>query len=759
MESDKMNQEDNLENDNGFIKLKTGIKFRPKARLLSILGEQLISNDVVAIKELVLNAYDADAENVYINFLKNESGIVNCLEILDDGNGMTEERLINGWFTPATDLKTNAKKSHRSEIFNRQILGEKGIGRFACKRLGEILELRSKPQDTNKEMLIKIKWEDYDADGQNTYLDEIENTIYCRDSSIDMEPSITKSLSNLEKGTSIKIFGVRLDWNQKKIEELELELLKLIPPFHKIGHFTILINNRELKNDIFLEKALYYIEGIVDKQGQLYYILGDYPRNIKLRPGLFFENINFNENIGTQLDLKEIEWYKADLLKQNAWSDYTKKLNVIGIEHNGEPNCGNFTFAAYAWNLDPVHTKRVGINDKKSRSLLKSLSGISIYRDGFRVWPYGSSGNDWLELDKRAEGGQKPFHIANKQVIGYVNITHEGNSNLRDTSNREGIIEEGNNFSDFKTLVTLAFSFIEKYRYKNSQKERPRKDKEYWSQDKVLDELDKLSKLVEEKAPILSNEFGKFKGIYKARKIETETKITNLLEVSSSGVVFESVTHELISFLNKMDDQSKAINNSLNENPIDFNTALQSNILLKEALNIVLYEIKELQPFFKAARYELKELDMKDIVRKSMLYYEYKLKRNKITYEVIEATPMKKKAVEGFLLQIFTNLIDNSIYWLNSEDNISRMIKIIIDGDKNIIYFCDNGKGIQDESKPFVFDAFFTEKAPGEGRGLGLYITQELLANYRGSIAVCDDYKPFEAAGKDKGVTFKISIL
>lgn len=738
----------NLKNQ-GYEPVSQNIKFRPKARLLSVLGEQLISNSIIAIKELVLNAYDADARSVKINFIRDENLKIYAVEIIDDGIGMTKESIINGWFTPATSMKTKAKKKEGSLILKRPILGEKGVGRFACRRLGESLDVMTYPVNELEEFYFNIQWSQYDVEENDVYLDEIENTIYVR--KIDQK-------DELKTGTRIIISNLRDEWTEIKIGQLRSELLKLVPPFIKNNDFKIIIDGNELLNDVFLEKALFYIEGVIDSKGTLYYIMDSYPRDIELKPGGFIESIDFGDDIEKQLNEKCDFWKKENLLELNEWNYYIEKIIKNGIDRSNMPECGGFTFCAYAWNLDPIHKKRVGINDKESMSILRNLCGISIYRDGFRIWPYGSPGNDWLNLDKRAQGGQKPFHIANNQVIGYVGITEKENFNLRDTSSREGIIEEGFYFSDLRQLVTASFSLVEKLRYKYRQDETPKKDTEYWTKDDVKSEMVKFSELLSEKAPELSQEFRKISTAYDERKKQTETKINNLLEVSSSGVVFESVTHELISFLNKMDEQSRNIDNNLNINPIDIDKALESNILLKEALNIVLFEVKELQPFFKAARYQLKELDIKEIASKSGQYFKYALKKNSIRYKVIEMTSMKKKAVEGFLLQIFTNLIENSMYWLNNSEYSNREILITIDGSNNTIYFSDNGKGIKEEDKPYVFDAFFTQKRPGEGRGLGLYIIQEILGNYRGTISVCDDFKPSYCNEKQIGTTFKIQF-
>ncbi len=752
---------------NGYRPIKRNVKFRPKARLLSILGEQLISNEIIAIKELVLNSFDADAKNVYISFNQDSFGKVKEITILDDGCGMSEETIINGWFTPATSIKTKEKKLSTTPELKRPIMGEKGVGRFACRRLGESLDVTTRTKGSSDELFYNIEWSQYDVDEDDIYLDNIDNIIYSKPYSIP-QVLISPSIYNFESGTLLRIANLRDNWDTAKISSIKTELLKLTLPFQKVKEFKIYINNEELQNNLFLEKAKFYMEGVVDTKGNLYYIIGTYPREHSLKPGELINSIDFSKDISIEEQLSQLT---SNILKDNlldsradpkAWSMYIKNnYEKKGIARPYAPQCGNFTFTAYAWDLDIKSKKKVGINDASSKEILKNFCGISIYRDGFRVWPYGASGNDWLDLDQRAEGGEKPFHISNKQVIGYVGISQKDQPYFKDKTNREGFIESTIHFEDFKKLILISFSHLESLRHKNNSKESPPKDKEWWQKDKVLDSINTLEEQAKNKAPELLGEIASLKKIYTERKIQTEDRITNLLEVSSTGVVYESVTHELISFLLKMHEQSGEIDNFLNTTPANTRAALDANVLLKEALKIVLFEVKELQPYFKAARYQLKELNIKEISEKAMKYFKYKLNKNSVRYKIIELSPMKRKAVEGFILQIFTNLIDNTIYWLDYDNNTNKEILITIDGNKSVFYFSDNGKGIDQEDTTYVFEAFFSRKVNEDGtrgRGLGLYIVQELLSNYRGSISIVEDYKPEGCTEKRRGTSFKIYI-
>src|SRR5258708_5951431 len=114
---------------------------RPRARLLRTLGQELISSEVVAVIELVKNAYDADATRVLIRFVPPLEPKKGSIEVIDDGHGMDLSTVTTVWMEPATASK---RERSRSEKFKRRYLGNKGIGRFASARLAEELEVISR---------------------------------------------------------------------------------------------------------------------------------------------------------------------------------------------------------------------------------------------------------------------------------------------------------------------------------------------------------------------------------------------------------------------------------------------------------------------------------------------------------------------------------------------------------------------------------------------------------------------------------------
>src|SRR5438046_622980 len=140
-------------------KMQTGRQsLRPRANIIRVIGNELISDDSVAITELVKNSYDADAAVVRLRFLNIDTPDSSELQVEDNGVGMSIETIRDAWMEPATTFKKENKQTARG----RRVLGEKGIGRFAAARLAKTLEMITKRADQNTELWVALDWADFD---------------------------------------------------------------------------------------------------------------------------------------------------------------------------------------------------------------------------------------------------------------------------------------------------------------------------------------------------------------------------------------------------------------------------------------------------------------------------------------------------------------------------------------------------------------------------------------------------------------------
>ena len=512
--------------------------FRPKARLIKTIGEELISSDNVAVVELVKNSYDANSPIVTITFLgnvkqKKQGRIIQnylskegaSIEIYDQGSGMSFETVKSAWMEPATDFK---KKNTNK---NRKFTGEKGIGRFASAKLASRLELITK-QKEGKELVVTFNWEDFDKDD---YLENIH---------IHWEEREPQEFKKENSGTLLRLKNLNTDWDTEKIRTLRTELSRLLNPIVPVEDFLIEVAiPDELNKDVnlngiierteLLNKPNYYIKGTITKEGD--------PKDF-----IYFSKEKGKEE---QLFIETNKFIQSSMLKA--------------------PIMGEFSFEFRVWNRDRDNLRNLGreVDFKygEVKKILDEQSGISIYRDGFRVLPYGTPNNDWVRLDLRRVNNPT-LRLSNNQIVGYILISTEENPLLKDQSNREGIVE-GEAFDDLKEYIKLILNEVEQRRYQ----ERERFQTSDPNADKNLFEkasLDTIIKTAKEKVP----EQKELIETLEQKNIELEDVITNAQEIISRyrrlsilGQLIDTIIHDGRGYLSKIDGRCYLILEELKE--------------------------------------------------------------------------------------------------------------------------------------------------------------------------------------------------
>ncbi|ELY7258216.1 ATP-binding protein, partial [Campylobacter upsaliensis] len=433
--------------------MKKELKIRPEARLIKTIGEDLIKNPYAAVVELIKNSYDADSEIVIVSIeLTNEYVYDKKQKFLkftieDDGEGMSLETIKNTWMVPATSYKVNKQYSSKKK---RVVQGKKGIGRYASAILGDFLRITT--TDLNgMTSIIEIDWKQFD-DGK--FLDEINIPYEC-------------NRTNLKSGTKIEIYSSievyydeikqqyqdKINWNKDQNNLLFKELRKLLVPTNK---------SNETFEIIFLNNGLDKLD-IDDKNEKIepFPVLDSYEYRIKGKISsngkgfLFYENKNFeNSNEKIELDLRD----------------------TCGN------TCGNIEVDLRVFDLDPDVIQNL-VNEQKGKeeklgksefkALIKEFSGVGIYRNLFRIRPYGDYDFDWLGLNARRVNNPT-MSISTNQIAGFVSIESENKSNLIEKSDREGL-KENENYDNLKNILLQVLSEVEKRRYefrKNTKRGR-----------------------------------------------------------------------------------------------------------------------------------------------------------------------------------------------------------------------------------------------------------------------------------------------
>ena len=731
------------------------LKIRPYARLLTMLGEQLIKNEQIALAELIKNSYDADAEWVKVRFVdfdekKKEIFKTKDSKIIieDNGCGMSMGVIEDSWMNPATpnkktreneEIKTTPKK-------HRIIQGEKGIGRFAILKLGRDIKITTRPEGQNTEYVINYNLSQYDDDfltkkedgkdeiiEQKIYIDDIsipvseQKPIVLVDRKVIVNNSVFESRN--DHGTVIEISNLKGEWSFEKIKKVNAESQKLESIFEKIF-------SEKKKEDLFeigfecnSDRLLYSDETIKELSSLL-----ENSAVLKITNGLYSEKegrftykIN---NVPYALSLKDSQISGLSVFKER----FAEK-NLFDETEIRNTTCGDFKFNFFVFDF-AADKESAYYLDKKDKETIKEHR-IYLYRDHIRVAPYGDPDNDWLEIDKKRGVGRAGDYLSNDQVVGFVDISKQGNPRLKDKTNREGLIEEGNATRDFIVLLHSFLLFIRQHAYRQYQEIVKQQKEQQISKLKVVDnQFSRLKESIGEntKAILAYND------LYKSYQIEKkfyQNRLDNTEDLAAVGLSVETASHDMSMMLTKGVD---AIDNLIKD--IDGGVLTDEQVenelhSIRGMFSFVKDQMRDIQLMFKSSKQKRRPIRFEDLLGKVEKIYKRTLNREHIEYSLIKTgSPIVAKCTDAVILQLLINLFDNAVYWLGTPDIVEKKITITLDGEKQQVIFSDNGPGIRDDDKPFIFEAFYSGKE--DGRGLGLYIARQLLQRMGYSISLAE---------------------
>ncbi len=736
------------------------IRPRPFARLLNLLGEQLIKDSTVALTELVKNSYDADAEWVQIrigntanlgrkNLKPNEEPFV---EIEDDGDGMTLEILRDHWMNPATPLKLSKRKRNKGRTRKgRAIQGDKGIGRFAIFQIGGSIEIFTRAQASGTDGQSEIHLitdfgniqfsdsEDTRKKGSVVYFDEIEALYDVRsrpDRIVAREMSIRGNQIKTEgHGTLIRITQLRYPWSEDEVRKVLSTLNRIQSPFHKSDFIvSVVFEGKEIADDEarrihqILDEAVIKCSGSVDARGDA--VL----------------NINEKEN---RLDL--VDKTREDFVAENKLRFFDKEGKAIR-----QPVCGPFKFHFYVFDLKKI-------TDPQTKKFIKDHR-VYVYRDGIRIYPYGDPDNDWLKIDMYRGTIRASYYLSNNDVMGYVDISASHNQNLVDKTSREGFIEQTGAFEDLRvlTLMVLSRLKIEFQRYISGSEEdmRERRGQLYSKQKLVLSKLDSLQSHLVKKSDTRGAEIlNRVASVYKKERELVEKQLDMVEDLAGIGIAVDATSHDVMVMMRRMDDGLKAVEEIAAAERPDIHRLRETLASLRDQLDFVTGLMEGIQPIFRSARRKGSAISVENVVKKVWQYYAKSCERSKIAVSIKKIAPKLEVAgTEGVFLQLFINLFDNAVYWLGLKKERNAKfrpeIQVLIDGQKRCVLFADNGDGVDKENIPYIFEPFFSTKGLA-GRGLGLYIARQLVEKYEYQMSYVGDSNRRLLGGANFLIDFK----
>lgn len=723
------------------------LTFRPRARLVSTLGEELISSDTVAVIELVKNSFDADAKYVLIRFagLLAEGG--GSIEVLDDGVGMTPTVVEHAWLEPATSIK---RDQVRSESKDRRLLGEKGVGRFAAARLGTQLQLVTRRAEDTRETVVDVDWTKFTSG--DAYLDEIEVAFESQKAKVITADAALGTLWHAfharrrkESGTLLRMSPLRHTWAKSDFEQLHRGLARLISPFFDRDKFQVRLEVpepfAELSSDVqppdLLARPRYAVKAQIDANGAA--------------------EVSLQYRNGKLITRKTSGRWLASTEDESDPPEFSK---VQGDpESFRAPRCGPLQLQFRVWDRELKDLEKLA-NDlhlkvKDLREDLDEVAGINIYRDGFRVLPYGEPGNDWLELDRRRI--QNPtLRLSNNQIVGYVIIGRDRNPELTDQSNRQGLLETPA-YLDLRGILRGILAWVEAERYELREPERQRRKTKrgifYHGELEALtqyarSELPKDKRLAGliEKAQTRAGE---------ADELTQET-ISRYRRLALLGSLVDKVIHDSSTPLSTM--RSEAQLGKLDMKPKVAELNGFGELILGRFVTIddgglqLDHVLNHMKAFGGRKPGRPREFKLESIIEDAFDLYTTELKETGTQIQ----TPTTNTIVRvdpGEIKQVLVNLIDNSLYWLKRVAKEERQIKVLLRKPREgsvQIEFSDSGPGVDSEVRDRIFEPYFSTKP--NGVGIGLAIAGEIVEDYYdGSLELLD-------RGALPGATFRITL-
>lgn len=739
--------------------------FKPYARIMGIIGDQLITDKLVALVEIVKNSYDADARKVTIKFNNWVARPGHTLpiqepsvEIIDNGNGMNEDVLLHIFLNPGTPNKLLQKKEDRkTPVLHRTMQGEKGIGRFAINKLGHGITIYSKTA-TDPEVRLTINFEEYDDETKTDVedyklLSEVVNQYVINDPPLALKEGT---------GTIIKIEKLKQTWTKKDFDALISSLQKLTAPpdilrkeyyakdYSIISDFEFVleINDTPYQKPVdlwesVLKMAPFQMIGTISSEGVLSY---------KYKATEPFRKRTVDKTIDL-LDFKSYNFQAPDVKKRfigKEEEEYISAKKVIEIDEIDddaddeggntagelkklrEPQQGDISFSFYVYDFS-LERREMMLLNKLQQDFVKSHS-VFVFRDGIRVYPFGEKGYDWLELSRRRAQVKAGWYYSDSQIIGFVYIKGKANPKLKDTTSRYGLMDIDGAYDDFQALlvgtlnamkVESDFDITEGNRLRNQStaSTASKLDKAYKTLTKEVQKTgnDKLIESVEE-----------FKTSFEKNSVLLKERLETYEDLAGLGLAVEKSSHDAIMILKRTFGTIEDLRTQLRSD--DALTKRLNELIdeLKLNVDIVYNEMQVIQPLFRISRRTQVAVDIKEVAEKTIRYFRHELSLGIKANIETTGPPLQINATQGIILQVLINLLDNAIYWLREKGGKEKEILIRINGDDSTVLVSDNGIGISEELSDVVFEAFLSRK--DSGRGLGLYITRELLARMGASI-------------------------
>lgn len=811
----------------------TDFQFEIDPRVVFDLGESLVSDEITALVELVKNAYDADATRVTITIEKDAEppeasefrDTAGYIAIHDDGTGMDDDDIRRGWLTVARSPKRIAKASGRSSpLLGRVALGDKGLGRLGAQRLGEHLELfTSKTVVTSQTDADGVTRPHAVPSGERTYV-AIDWRDFATSETLSSVPVRHRVIGPYERGTRVLITGLRDGdaWSSALLPRLQERLGQFISPFREVDTFRVqgrlngqpfdLVDVSESLLAIANQRVLFdYTDGqlrvLIDYRPTFVRSprdRGEWGRLIAANQGAEFSSwLAQSKTSGTAAQVQAPEgWFLR--LESTQGAD---RLGGVAMRSGSVVDPGPFHGEIHSFDLGAESRREAQLSDYSR--IMRSLSGVRVYRDGFAIRPYGIAGDDWLKLGSQWTSGASYYGLKPGNTVGFVAISAGQNSQLQEKTDREGFTDSpaSRNFellmrrvvqlaNDSNEMVRRAYLEFLKERQSSTvsggeriqvpgdaiaevrraaaearsiqASTRPLAASLKSARDafapsvtepeqgsvarleavnRVIGEADQLIASVDEYVQRLDR-LGTLADILERDLDRLAEQVDDFAELAALGLTVESVAHELRNVTDGLSQRTRDLSGRVATMSGTDPQVLTYLEHVRSAISAVRKQLAHLSPALRYVREERQVFDLLGFIDEFAEYHRGRLARKSIDLRV--DTPfvdVRVRMNKGRLTQVLDNLVQNSEYWLR-EDLVAKRIQdaeihlqSIVGGRLRV---WDTGRGFDPAIEGAVFEPFVTNKPPGTGRGLGLFIVRQLLRAAGATIELLPDRNKYD---------------
>lgn len=777
------------------------IGFNVDAYTARLIGRENVSKLEGAILEIVKNAYDADAKIFCIYY----SNARNMIYILDNGTGMQEDVIRNHWMT----IGNSSKKDSFITKGNRIQTGAKGIGRFALDRISDRCNMLTISENGGIEWIV-----DWDEFNYKRNISDVKATLYDSDEKL-LEYANIKNWENRQMaehlknsglfhtGTVFCLEGLHDVWDEKTMQRLRIHLETLLPP-DVVNDFHIFFFD-----DMTQEEDAEIVSSNLETYD---YKIEFWLHENQLRIDLSRNEFDFGEMEETLFQEsilpKEEQWYFHGKKKKLEFSlqDMKEKQNYIGNIS------GTLYFNKIA--VEKSDAERFYYKDITGRkNLTKEFGGIKIYRDHFRVRPYGEYGDndfDWLSLSSRRNrspaGLGHPtgkWRVGAEQILGVVNISRE-NSNLDDAANRNGI-QDGIGFKQLKHILIYVISEFERDRqsvgrplaeYKRQQneleaeKERMRafaEERRRWEEEQRRKQQEaqnhgegdaqtgdstgtgqqgKAGEDITDEPPTVNPQEVEslLESIEKKQEQELQDlrdEVKMLQTLATTGIITNMFMHEIRTLTNNIGQELDAAYEAIKyDNDVEyaFENIVQAITSKKHFASWFGVTIESIRK----DKRKRKTNNIGSMLRLYMDTWKTLLDRKqiKLLYQCDE--DIQFRCFEFDIENIISNLFSNSIKSFDREMDAvleQKEIRLVISGKDTgfVLEYEDTGWGLIPKYKKhpeLILEPFESgeDSEEEEGTGMGMWIVNKTVLEYNGKIELSEN------KDREKGFVIKMSL-